>query len=124
MHAVTGKCMDDDEMALPPMRDTRQRHLVTQCFEAYLYRKRIHADRLGRLRNAGERHSRARNRALFPQEVGVKNLSVMPGNHAQAGRPAVHIIQLAKGRESFHIKPDPHRHDAGRNHTGSKITPL
>ena len=85
-----------------PMDNAGQGYVVAQLFERDFDAGGPKTNGFGRLTQAQKIDAGFGNKAPISQILKRKCLSVVFGNHAQAGWSTIHGIQLRKVRERFH----------------------
>ena len=78
------------KMLLVPVNDAGKRSFLRQLVEGKAAAHGVEADLLRRAADAQQRHAVAADEAVLPQALQRIVPTVMPGDHAQAGRATVH----------------------------------
>ena len=91
--------IDNNEVPLVPVDDARQRHLVAELLPDDLHTSRTEANTLRRIAYPQHRHPFAGDVAPLAKVLEAVAPAVMPRNHTQARRAAVHGIKLLEVRE-------------------------
>jgi len=77
---------------LVPVDDARQRHLVAELLPGDLHARRTEADALRRIAYPQHRHPFTGDVASLAEVLETVAPAVMPRNHTQARRAAVHRV--------------------------------
>ena len=84
--------IDHHEVPLVPVDDARQRHLVAELLPGDLHARRTEADALCCIAYPQHRHPLAGDVASLAEVLETVAPAVMPRNHTQARRAAVHRV--------------------------------
>src|SRR5690606_31292603 len=95
--------IDHHKMPPFPVDDAGQRHLITQLFPGKAVAFSTKPDIFGCLANSQHGNSFAGNIRLAAQILQTVAFAVISGYHPQAGRAAVHGIELFIMRKAWHI---------------------